>query len=101
MKPTTHVVNAARPRLSDEDLDPIEVDEVESSHIDFTEEWLPWGAEDLVDIYRIIERMPQQQQQVIEAFLEGKNFRDLNVGEKYFHYWYNKAIEFIQGELGV
>ena len=100
MKPK-HIINAARPRLSDEELDLIEIDEVESNHIDVTEEWLPWGAEDLSDIYRVIDRMPEQQQQIMNAFLEGKNFKDIGVGEKYFHYWYNKSVEFIQKELGL
>ena len=98
---TNHVVNAAKPRLSDEELDLLELDEVDHGHLDTTEEWLPWGDEDLIDIYKIIDKMSEQPKQIIEAFLEGKNFRDINVGEKYFFYWYNKAIAIIQKELKI
>lgn len=98
---TKHIINAARTRLSDEEPDLLEMDEIEHGHLDGVEEWLPWSEDDLADVYRIIDRMAEQPQQIIEAFLEGKNFRDINVGEKYFHYWYNKAITIIQNELKI
>jgi hypothetical protein len=93
-------VNYSKPRLSDEEMDPIEQDDIEGISHHMSEGWVPWNVDDLIDIRRIIdERMPSKQRQVIDAFLKGMNFDDVGVTEKYWRYHYEKAIEFIQEEL--
>ena len=99
---TKHKVNAVAPRLSDEDVDPIEQDEVENSSMQVVEGWLPWDPEDIADIRRLIEqKMNTKQQFVIDAFLDGQNYHDINVTEKYWRYHFAKGIEFIKKELGL
>ena len=93
-------VNCSKPRLSDEEMDPIEQDDIEGISHHMSEGWVPWNVDDLIDIRRIIdERMPSKQRQIIDAFLKGMNFDDVGVTEKYWRYHYEKAIEFIQEEL--
>ena len=95
------IINCSRPRLSDEEMDPIEQDDSESVSQHSSEGWLPWDLDDLIDIRRIIdERMPMKQKQVIEAFLVGRTYTDVDMTEKYWRYHYEKAVEFIQKELG-
>jgi hypothetical protein len=95
------IINYSKPRLSDEEMDPIEQDDSDGVSHHMSEGWMPWGVDDLLDIKRIIdERMPMKQRQVIDAFLKGMNFDDMGVTEKYWRYHYEKAIEFIQEELG-
>jgi len=99
---TKHKVNAVAPRLSDEDVDPIEQDETENSSMQVVEGWLPWDPEDIADIRRLIEqKMNTKQQFVIEAFLDGQNYHDIGVTEKYWRYHFAKGIEFIKKELGL
>jgi hypothetical protein len=95
-----HRINAIAPRLSDEDIDPIEQDDTDavSSHI--VEGWLPWDPEDIMDIRRLIaEKMPAKQQFIIDAFLDGLNYVDVSVTEKYWRYHFAKGVEFIKKEL--
>jgi hypothetical protein len=95
------IINCSKPRLSDEEMDPIEQDDVDGVSNNQSEGWLPWDLDDLIDIKRIIdERMPFKQKQVIEAFLAGMSFTDMGMTEKYWRYHYDKAVEFIQKELG-
>jgi DNA-directed RNA polymerase specialized sigma24 family protein len=99
---TQHTINAARPRLSDEEVDPIEQEhnekELYGNHE--TEGWLVWDHEDLFDVHRIIsERLPGAQRQVIEAYLDGMSYKEIGCSSKYFRYHLEKAIEFIQEEL--
>lgn len=103
MKTITNKVYQANPRLSDEEVDPLEADDAESITSNrSTEGWVPWDVDDLIDIYRIIdERMPKKQKMVIEAFLLGQNNKDMNVTEKFFRYHLEKGIEFIKVELGL
>lgn len=97
---TKHKLNAVAPRLSDEDIDPIEQDETENSSMQVIEGWLPWEPEDIVDIRRLIaDRMNIKQKFVIEAFLDGQNYHDINVTEKYWRYHFAKGINFIKKEL--
>jgi len=100
---TTHKIKAVAPRLSDEDVDPIEQDEQESIASSLINEgWLPWDAEDVKDIKRLIaEKMPQKQRFVLEAFLQGLNYNDMNVSEKYWRYHFTNGLEFIKKELKV
>lgn len=99
---TKHKVNAVAPRLSDEDVDPIEQDEAENSSMQVVEGWLPWDPEDIADIRRLIEdKMGAKQQFVIDAFLDGQNYHDIGVTEKYWRYHFAKGIEFIKKELGL
>lgn len=99
---TKHKINAIAPRLSDEDVDPIEQDETENSSMQVVEGWLPWDPEDIADIRRLIEdKMNTKQQFVIDAFLDGQNYHDINVTEKYWRYHFAKGIEFIKKELGL
>ena len=82
-------------------MDPIEQDDVDGVSNNQSEGWLPWDLDDLIDIKRIIdERMPFKQKQVLEGFLAGMSFTDMGMTEKYWRYHYDKAVEFIQKELG-
>ena len=97
---TKHKVCAVAPRLSDEDIDPIEQDDMDTISSQIVEGWLPWDLEDIIDIKRLInEKMPQKQQFVVEAFLDGLNYVDVGVTEKYWRYHFIKGVEFIKKEL--
>ncbi len=97
---TKHKVNAVAPRLSDEDVDPIEQDDSDNNSLQLVEGWLPWDIEDIKDIRRLIEqKMGAKQQFIIESFLDGLSFNDVGVTEKYWRYHFAKAIEFIKKEL--
>jgi len=97
---TKHKVCAVAPRLSDEDIDPIEQDDMDTISSQVVEGWLPWDPEDIIDIKRLIaEKMPQKQQYIVEAFLDGLNYVDLGVTEKYWRYHFIRGIEFIKKEL--
>ena len=98
-----HKTNAAKPRLSDEELDPLEADDINhTSTTASVEGWHPWTSEDLIDIRRIIEaKLPTKQKEVIEAFLSGENYETIGVTEKYYRYHLHKAVEFIQKEMGL
>jgi DNA-directed RNA polymerase specialized sigma24 family protein len=102
MKKTKHIIKAVAPRLSDEDLDPIEQDESDNTATLLVEGWLPWEPEDIADIKRLIsERMPKRQKFIIMSFLEGLTYEDLDVTEKYWRYHFNKGVEFIKKELKI
>ena len=92
-------VNAATPRLSDEEADPLEQDDTEhASHL--IEGMQSWNPEDINDIRNLIEEwMPPKQQQIFHAFLEGLSYSDIGVTEKYWRYHFAKGIEFIRKEL--
>ena len=97
---TKHKVNAVAPRLSDEDIDPIEQDDTENVSSQIVEGWLPWDPEDIADIHRlIVQKMPVKQRFVVQAFLDGLNYTDIYVTEKYWRYHFAKGIEFIKKEL--
>jgi hypothetical protein len=88
------------PRLSDEEPDLLEQEDVEAIGGMSNEGWLPWTHDDLIDIQKIIEqRMPLKQRVIIEAFLLGQSCKEIGVTEKYWRYHYQKAIEFIKKEL--
>jgi hypothetical protein len=94
------IINYSKPRLSDEEMDPIEQDDSESVSSNASEGWVPWDLDDLIDIRRIIdERLTSKQKQVIDAFLLGFTYTDIGMTEKYWRYHYEKAIEFITEEL--
>jgi hypothetical protein len=97
---TKHKVSLVAPRLSDEDVDPIEQDDLESPNLLSTEGWLLWNQEDIADIRRLIaDKMPVKQQFVIDAFLDGLNYSDVGVTEKYWRYHFSKGVDFIKKEL--
>ena len=97
---TKYKINCASPRLSDEEPDLLEQEDVEAITGLSNDGWLPWTHDDLIDIRMIIEqRMPEKQRIIIEAFLLGQSCRDLEVTEKYWRYHYQKAMEFIKKEL--
>ena len=99
---TKHIIKAATPRLSDEELDPIEQDDNDGISGELIEAYSPWNAEDMIDIRRLIgERMPAKQQEVFEAFLEGLTHNDIDVTEKYWRYHFEKGVEFIKRELKI
>jgi hypothetical protein len=99
---TKHKINATTPRLSDEDIDPIEKDDSSESYPHQVEGWLPWEPEDIADIKKLIDEcLTKKQKFVMEAFLDGLTYRDINVTEKYWRYHFGKAIEYIKGQLGI
>lgn len=90
------------PRLSDEDPDPIEQDEIEGISSAMIEGWLPWDTEDIDDVRNLIaNHLPPKQQFILEAFLDGLTYNDVNVTEKYWRYHFAKGIELIRKELKV
>jgi hypothetical protein len=93
-------IKAVTPRLSDEDPDPLEQDELDNSSTSNVEGWLPWDSEDIIDIRRLIyDRMPIKQKEIFNAFLDGRSHTDLHLSEKYWRYHFAKGIEFIKKEL--
>jgi hypothetical protein len=99
---TKHKINAIAPRLSDEDIDPIEQDETDGMTNMVVEGWLPWDPEDILDIKRlIVDRLPSKQQYILESFLDGLSYTDIGVTEKYWRYHFAKGVEFIKKELKV
>ena len=93
-------LNAAKTRLSDEEIDPIEQDDPDTDTELQVEGWTPWDPEDIIDIKRLIEkRMPPRQREVIAAFLEGKIYKDIGVTEKHWRWHFAKGVEFIKKEL--
>jgi hypothetical protein len=97
---TKHKINAVAPRLSDEDPDPIEQDDAVEGYQILQEGWLPWDPDDIIDIRKIIStRMPVKQRFILEAFLNGHMYYDINVSEKYWRYHFAKGVEFIKKEL--
>ena len=94
------IIKRSKPRLSDEEMDPLELDDIDAFTGVLDGGWTPWDLDDLIDIERIIEeRMPEKQKFVIEAFLTGRTYLDMGVTEKYWRYHYEKAVEFIKEEL--
>jgi len=99
---TKHKIKAVTPRLSDEDPDPIEQDDAAEGYHLLQEGWLPWDADDIIDIRRLIDtKMPLKQQRVLAAFLDGYMYYDIGVTEKYWRYHFTKGIEFIKKELKI
>lgn len=97
-----HKKNCAAPRLSDEEPDLMEQEDVEGITSLQGDGWLPWTHDDLIDIRRVIEqKMPLKQREIMEAFLVGNNAADLGVTEKYWRYHFKRAVEFIKKELAV
>jgi hypothetical protein len=97
---TKHKINATAPRLSDEDPDPIEQDEIEGISSAIIDGWLPWDPEDISDIRRLIaDKLPPKQQFILEAFLDGLSYTDVCVTEKYWRYHFAKGVELIRKEL--
>lgn len=97
---TKYKINCASPRLSDEELDPLEQEDSDFPNSSSGDGWLPWSYDDIIDIRNVIEnRMPEKQKVVLEAFLLGMGFKDIGVSEKYWRYHYQKAVEFIKKEL--
>jgi hypothetical protein len=95
-------IQAVTPRLSDEDLDPLEQDESDNSTHNLVEGWFPWDADDIFDIKRLIhDKMTPRQKAVFVAFLDGRTHIELGVSEKYWRYHFEKGIEFIKRELRV
>ena len=98
---TKYKFNGVAPRLSDEDIDPLEQDDNtnEGYHL-LQEGWVPWTFEDLSDIRKLIaERMPVKQRFILESFLDGLNYTDVGITEKHWRYHFSKGIEFIKKEL--
>ena len=97
-----HKVNATKTRLSDEEVDPIEQDDPDMHPELLLEGWTPWDPEDILDIRRLIEqRLPTKQREILEAFLEGKTHKEIEVTEKYWRWHFAKGIEFIKRELKI
>jgi hypothetical protein len=74
----TAKIQAVAPRLSDEDPDPIEQDEVESVMSNMVEGtgYLQWSEEDIADIKRLIHtKMPDKPRKILEAFLRALDGR--------------------------
>ena len=93
-------LKAATPRLSDEELDPLEIDDNEGVSTELIEGYSPWTPEDMIDIrHLIISCLEEKQQIIFVAFLEGLTYTDIGVTEKYWRYHFAKGVEFIKQEL--
>ena len=96
------IIKCSKPRLSDEEMDPLELDDIDAFTGVLYGGWTPWDLDDLIYIERIIEdRMPEKQKEIVEAFLMGMTYLDIGVTEKYWRYHYDKAVEFIKKELSL
>ena len=101
-KITLHIVNAATPRLSDEEPDLLEQDDNDGLTADTLEGFLLWSPEDIIDIHRLIdEHLGAAEKEILCAFIEGFTYIDLAVTEKYWRYHFNKGVELIKKELGL
>ena len=101
-KITIHKVNAATPRLSDEELDPLEQDDNEGVTAELIEGYLVWTTEDISDVRNLIEfHLAEQERAILAAFLEGMTHAEVGVTEKYWRYHFAKGVEFIKRELGL
>lgn len=101
-KITIHKVNAATPRLSDEEVDPLEQDDNEGITAEMIEGYLIWTTDDITDVRKLIEyHLAEQERAILNAFLEGLTHMDLGVTEKYWRYHFTKGVMFIKRELGV
>lgn len=90
------------PRLSDEEPDLMEQEDIEGISGTHADGWLPWTHDDMIDIRRIIEeRMPEKQREVMQAFLMGNTSKDLGVTEKYWRYHFKRGVGFIKKEMGI
>ena len=99
---TKHKVNAIAPRLSDEDPDPIEQDDAPDGYHLLQEGWMPWDAEDMNDIRKLIsEYMPAKQRFVLQCFLDGLSYSEVGLSEKHWRYHFAKGVEFIKKELKI
>lgn len=99
----SYKLNRANPRLSDEEIDPLELDDLEhlSSKLPM-ENWTVNGHDDMMDVMRVVENvLPTAQRIVIEAFLSGQDNNDIGVSEKFWRYHFAKAVESIKKELGL
>lgn len=98
-----HEVNATNPRLSDEDPDPMERDDSREGSFaaSLIDGWQPWDTEDIEDIRKIITRLDPKDQFILEAYLDGLTFNDVNVTEKYWRYHFAKGLEVIKKELAL
>lgn len=95
-------VNASTPRLSDEDIDPLEQDDVaETIGQQIVEHWTFREQTDIEDIRNIIDKLPVKSRYILEAFLDGKTYHDVGVTEKYWRYHFGKGVERIKKELNV
>lgn len=101
-KVTLHIINAATPRLSDEEPDLLEQDDTEGITTEAIEGYLLWTPEDVIDVHKLIEkRLGEREKEILSAFIEGFTYIDLCVTEKYWRYHFNKGIEIIRKELGL
>ena len=57
-----HIIKAATPRLSDEEIDELEKGDSEGTSAEMIEAFYPWSSEDILDIKRlIVKKMPTRQ----------------------------------------
>ena len=97
-----HKINAATPRLSDEEVDPIEQDDSDGITTESIEGFVLWSSEDILDVHKLIaERLGEQEKEILCAFMEGYTYIDVGVTEKYWRYHFNKGVELIKKELGL
>ena len=97
-----HKINAAKPRLSDEEVDPIQQDDSDGITTESIEGFVLWSSEDILDVHKLIaERLGEQEKEILCAFMEGYTYIDVGVTEKYWRYHFNKGVELIKKELGL
>jgi hypothetical protein len=98
-----HKIKCSNPRLSDEEVDPLELDDIQTQTSTVSNDgWLPWTNDDITDIRKIINiKLSEKQRVVVDAFLAGQNNKEIHVSEKFFRYHLAKAIEQIKKELKI
>lgn len=95
-----HKINAATPRLSDEEVDPIEQDDSDGITTESIEGFVLWSPEDILDVHKLIEtKLGEKEREILCAFIEGFTYIDIMVTEKYWRYHFAKGIEHIKKEL--
>jgi len=97
-----HKINAATPRLSDEEPDLLEQDDSDGITTESIEGFVLWSPEDILDVHKLIEkRLEDAEREVLVAFMEGFTYVDIQVTEKYWRYHFAKGVELIRKELGL
>ena len=96
-----HKINAATPRLSDEELDPLEQDDTEGVTAELIEGYLVWTTDDIADIHKLIEyQLDEKERAILNAFLEGMTYMDLGVTESIGGTTLPRALNLLSGSLG-
>ncbi len=93
-------VNATMRRLSDEEMDPMENDDLSIEPFAASQFANVWNPDTIHDVYNIVSlKLSDKQREIVEAHLMGYTHKDLQVSEKYWRYHWAQAVKRIKKEL--